>query len=72
MCWFKADLFKWLDNLRRILIDFNYTVPATEAYNKEYFSKSYDERKSIRNNYSENLGDGGDEYELCDDDFLDA
>ena len=61
-----------LDILRKILIDFNYTVPAKQAYNKEYFGKSFDERKAIRNNYSENLGDEGEEYEICDDDCLDV
>ncbi|KAL7036355.1 hypothetical protein ACKWTF_008785 [Chironomus riparius] len=60
-----------LDILRKILFDFNYTVPAKEAYNKEYFGNNFEERKAIRNNYFENLGDGGDEYEISDEDCMD-
>lgn len=66
-----VNSMKKLDILRKNLTDFNYTVPAAETYNKDYFKLSYDERKSIRNNYSENLDDGGDEYEIFDDDCLD-
>lgn len=51
---------KKLDVLRKRLKDFNYTVPATETYNNEYFSQSFDTRRKLRKNYLENTCD---EYE---------
>ena len=58
-----------LNMMRKKLKDFNFTVPATETYNDEYFNNSLDERKFIRNNYLEYCGDEAEEYEITDDEL---
>jgi hypothetical protein len=61
---------KILDELRNKLKDFNNTVPATETYNKEYFSQSFEARRKLRNTYVENSYDVSEEYSISDDDVL--
>lgn len=62
-----VNSIKKLDILRRKLNDFNSTVSATETYNNEYFSLSVDERKAVRKNYFENIGNDTIEYQIDDD-----
>lgn len=68
-----VNSMKKLDILRRKLRDFNFSVPAVEAYNKEYFNKSFNERKSLRDNYwTNNSIDMDEEFLVSEDEYMDA
>jgi hypothetical protein len=68
-----VNSMKKLDILRRKLKDYNFTVPASETYNGDYFNKSFNERKSLRDNFTrDNEMYNNDEIQVSDDEFMDA
>jgi hypothetical protein len=65
-----VNSFRKLDSLRKKLNDFNCTVPALQAYNSDYFTKSLDDRSKIRNNFLVQLSSNADEYDVSEDDDI--
>ncbi|KAL7016100.1 hypothetical protein ACKWTF_005073 [Chironomus riparius] len=65
-----VNSFRKLDLLRKKLKDFNFTVPTSQAYNSEYFSKTLEDRLKIRDNYVFQSNSNNDEYEATDDEDM--
>ncbi|KAL7035789.1 hypothetical protein ACKWTF_008557 [Chironomus riparius] len=61
-----------LDSLRKKLQDFNCTVPTLQAYNSDYFAKTVEERLKIREAYDTQLHSNIEEYDVSQDDEMDA
>ena len=63
-----VNSLKKLDVLRRKLKDYNFTVPAQDTYNIDYFKMSIDERKTNRDDYNnKSVSEQTEEYDLTDD-----
>jgi hypothetical protein len=68
-----VNSLKKLDKLRKSLKDYNFTVPAVETYNEEYFKLNIEERKILRTNFMQSIDNNNDdEVAVSDDEFLDA
>ena len=61
-----------LDSLRKKLKDFNFTVPASQTYNPDYFAKTIDERTQIRDNYVAQISLNMDEYDVSQDEDMNS
>jgi len=62
----KVNNSSTLDNLRKLVNDFNKELPASEVYNRDYFSLEFEKRKELRLNACQQESTN-DEMSVCDD-----